>query len=130
VDPREIEQLYDRYSGAMYAVALRIVDGNRDAACRALEEAFLAVWDGQTGDDPASLLRAARDCALAARRASQTPPVTRSDRPTPMQLVEEAFFGGRRVDEIARELSLPVGEVRTMLHSGMAQLRNQFGAAR
>jgi len=126
----ELERLYDRYSAAMYAVALRVAGGNRDAASRAIEQAFIAVWSGRYADDAASLLRAARDCAVAERRTSQAPPSASAPQPTPIQLVEEAFFGGKRVDEIARAHALPVGEVRNLLQSGMAQLRSEFGATR
>lgn len=127
MSPEELEALYDRYSGAMYALALRVT-GDRDTASRALESAFIAVWSGSVGTDSASLMRAARDHALAqGTPAKPLPPVAQ---PTPRLLIEHAFFGGKRVDELARAYKMPEGEVRNLLRNGIRELRNQFGAAR
>jgi len=129
-DASALEALYDRHSPAMYAVALRILGDDHHAAGAALEAAFLGVWEGQLeagSGTPASawLLRAARDAALALRPKMEI--AKRPAAPTPRQLVEDVFYGGSRVEEIARTYAMPETQVRELLRSGMAELRGGAG---
>lgn len=110
---------FDTLAPRLFAVALRIT-GEKESAARALENAFIGT---PVADEPA-LLRAVRDCALAIRKPAAPPP---SSSATPRQLVEEAFFGGRRVDELSTIYGLPAETVRSMLRDGMAQLRREVG---
>ena len=51
-DRRSIELLYDRYSDALYGIALKIVQ-SEDAAQDVLQEAFIKIWKNGTTYDPA-----------------------------------------------------------------------------
>lgn len=110
---------FEKFGARLFAVALRIT-GEKELAARALEEAFV----GTPSSDEPSLLRAVRDCALSLRRAGAPRPAGTA---TPRQLVEEAFFGGRRIDELSAIYGLPAETVRSMLRDGMAQLRSEVG---
>jgi hypothetical protein len=129
-DAAALEALYDRHAPSMYAVALRILDNDHTSAGAALEAAFLGLWEGQltpgSGTSPAVwLVRAARDAALALRPKMEI--ARRPGAPTPRQLVEDVFYGGNRVEEIARTYALPEAQVRDLLRSGMAELRGGAG---
>jgi DNA-directed RNA polymerase specialized sigma24 family protein len=134
-DSAALESLYDRHSPSMYAVAVRIL-GDRDLAGAALEALFVGLWEGRLtyspsfGNAAAWLLRVARDQALAMRPPPSAQPQPRATAPTPRQLVEEVFYGGSRVEEIARTYALPETQVKDLLRSGMAELRSQFEAGR
>jgi DNA-directed RNA polymerase specialized sigma24 family protein len=126
-DRQSLADLYDRHAARLYAIALRITS-DRDAAADALEAAFVAL--SRTGDirDPASyLVRATRDCALA----RQTRPASAAVVPkaaTPRAMVEDAWYGGLSVNDLAANYGIPETKAREMLCEGMAQLRTQFAA--
>jgi DNA-directed RNA polymerase specialized sigma24 family protein len=132
-DRSAFESLYDRHSPVMYAIALRIL-GREDQACAALEATFLGLWEGRLayspsfGNPTAWLLRVMRDSAMAMRPA--TPLQRRPATPTPRQLVEDVYFGGSRVDQIAATYSMPEPKVRDLLRCGMAELRSEFEAGK
>lgn len=50
-DRRAFEELYDRYSGVLYALLLRILSSPEDAQ-EALQEAFLKAWTNASTFDP------------------------------------------------------------------------------
>jgi DNA-directed RNA polymerase specialized sigma24 family protein len=133
-DASAFEELYDRHSPAMYAVALRIL-GQEQLASAALEATFVALWERSLkyspsfGNPAAWLLRVARDQAVAMRPPTLAIP-RRSDTPTPRQLVEDVYLGGGRVDEIARTYAIPEEKVRDLLRCGMAELRSELEAGR
>jgi len=116
--------LYDRFGARLYAVALRVT-GSRDAAASVLEETFAALANGAAPDGAgeAWLLRLTRDLALASRQ-SQTPR-TNVERltPAPRSLVEEAFYGGASVAELAQRTGLTETEIRKIVADGIRELR-------
>ena len=122
---QDIQDLYDAHAPRLYALALRIT-GDRDAAAAAIEDAFLRLWESAdaTGGDPFRILvRLTRERALA-RRQSQIPA---SDvgtmTATPASLVEELFFGGFSLRDLASRYGLGESQVRRMIRDGMAALR-------
>lgn len=117
-------RLYDEHAARLYAVALHIL-GDREAAAGVLESVFVDVANGYPGDF-ASLVRAIRDRALAGRIQPPPPPVVPPEPPTPRKLVEQAFYEGMTVTDLARQHSLGEEVVRSMLRDGMAELRRQF----
>ena len=125
--PQQIESLYDAHAPRIYALALRIT-GDEAAAAGAVEEAFLRLWESaDLPDDDAFrlLVRLARQAALD-RRQSQTPsPPVGKEGATPAGLVEELFFGGLTLRELAGRYGLGESEVRRMIRDGMAALRVQ-----
>jgi RNA polymerase sigma-70 factor, ECF subfamily len=134
-DISALESLYDLHSPSMYAVALRIL-GDPEAAGATLEATFVGLWEGSLtygpacGNPAAWLLRVTRDTALAMRPAAAKTATRAVSPPTPRQLVEDVFYGGSRVEEIAQTYAMPETQVRDLLRSGMAELRSQFGASR
>jgi RNA polymerase sigma-70 factor (ECF subfamily) len=50
-DESALEELYVRYGGLVYTLALRIV-GDRELAREVLQDTFLRSWDGREGYDP------------------------------------------------------------------------------
>jgi hypothetical protein len=95
----ELSDLYDRHAARLFAVALRITS-DRNSAARALEETFalLRGYDTRFGSPEAWLLRTVRDRALAQqdRSAAATVGQMAGGPPTARELVEEAFYRGRR----------------------------------
>src|SRR5436190_574103 len=115
--PEDIETLYDAHAPRLYALALRIA-GDPAAAAAALESAFLALWgtaDLAEGEEFRTLVRLTRERALQ-RRQSQTP--ARAVDPqgaTPATLVEEMFFGGLSLRQLAAAHGLDEAAARRMV---------------
>jgi DNA-directed RNA polymerase specialized sigma24 family protein len=123
--PEEVLRLYDTHAPQLFAVALRVHGDDRTAAAATLAEVF--------ADPPSTelreLVRAVRNRALATRQGqTPRPSVVEGGEPTPRQLVEEAFYRGASVTELARTYQLPESAVRSSLKDGMAALRQQFAS--
>jgi predicted RNA polymerase sigma factor len=122
-----VADLYDRYASRLYAIALRITN-DCDAAADALESAFVALSkNGDIGDPAAYLVHATRDCALArqTRPASATVVV---QEPSARRLVEDAWYNGMTVSDLATRYGISEANARGMLCDGMAELRMKFAA--
>ena len=125
--PQEIESLYDAHAPRLYALALRIT-GDAEAAAAALEEAFLHLWesaDEYAEDQFRILVRLTRDAALTRRQVQTAGSDVRTTEATPAGLVEELFFGGATLRELAGRYGLGETELRRMIRDGMAALRVQ-----
>jgi predicted RNA polymerase sigma factor len=126
-DRAALADLYDRHAPRLYAIALRITN-DRDAAADALEVAFVAVSRKDDVQDPVTyLIRATRDCALA----RQTRPASAAVVPkeaTPRAMVEDAWYGGLSVNDLAAKYGIPETKARQLLCEEMAQLRTPFAA--
>jgi hypothetical protein len=124
---QSLADLYDRHASRLYAIALRITD-DRDAAADALEAAFVSLSkNAAVGDAAAYLVRATRDCALArqTRPASATVVV---EEPSARSLVEDAWYNGMTVSDLATRYGISEANARGMLCDGMAELRMKFAA--
>ncbi|HKO57808.1 MAG TPA: sigma factor [Thermoanaerobaculia bacterium] len=130
-DRAALAELYDRHSLPLFAVALRIAGSHGDASA-AIEDLFLALWDGSASYDPhygspkSWLVRLVRENALTRQAQNASASVDATEALTPRLLVEQAFYGGRGVEELARAHSLTNEQVRAMLCRGMSELREQF----
>ena len=126
-DRQSLADLYDRHASRLYAVALRIT-GDRDAAADALEAAFRSLCQNEdVRDAVAYLIQATRDCALA----RQTQPAAAAVVPNeanPRTMVEDAWYNGMSVKDLAARYGLSEANARGMVCNGMAQLRMQFAA--
>jgi RNA polymerase sigma-70 factor (ECF subfamily) len=121
-DGAAAEALYDRHAALLFAVALRIT-GDRNAASAVLEEAFVAIANGNAPDGAGQswLIRLVRD--LAVSRQSQTASAAVSGMtPTPRALVEAAFFHGATVADLAVAHRKSESEIRALLADGMREL--------
>ena len=130
--PQEIEILYDAHAPRLYALALRIT-GNEESAAAALEEAFVRLWESADvpGEDQFRILvRLTRDAALTRRQVQSTASSVDTQRATPAGLVEELFFGGLTLRELAGRYGLGEPELRRMIRDGMAALRVQVAQRR
>ena len=125
MSPDEIATLYDEHAPRLYALALRIL-GDESAAAAVLEDVFLTrPLPVELGD----LVRLTRDLSLARPIQSAGPSVERvGGVPAPRLLVEEAFYRGRSVTDLARAFAIDEETVRGMLRKGMAELREQVAA--
>jgi DNA-directed RNA polymerase specialized sigma24 family protein len=126
----DVAALYDAHAHRLYPLALRIL-GHAEAACSTVADVFVAVSDGTVRQPPGStaetwLVRLTRDFALARQARFPISPVDQVKDVTPRQLVEEAFFGGRSITELAGAYSLTEEEVRSRLRDGMTTLRTQL----
>jgi predicted RNA polymerase sigma factor len=124
---QSLADLYDRYAPRLYAIALRITD-DRDAAADALESAFVALSrNGDVSDPLAYLIHATRDCALA--RQTRPPSATVvPEEASPRTLVEQAWYKGMTVKDLATRYGIGEAKARGMLCDGMAELRMKFAA--
>jgi len=124
---RSLAELYDRYAPRLYAIALRITD-DRDAAADALESAFVALSrNDDVGDPVAYLVRAVRDDALGRQTRPASAPVVVSA-PSARTMVEDAWYKGMTVNDLATRYGISEAKAREMLCDGMAELRVQFSA--
>lgn len=122
---QDIQDLYDAHAPRLYALALRIT-GDRDAAAAAIEDAFLRLWESaaEPGDAPFPLLvRLTRERALARRQGQSAASDVGTMAATPASLVEELFFGGLSLHDLAGRHGLGESQVRRMIQEGMAALR-------
>lgn len=120
----DILALYDAHASRLFALALRIT-GDEGAAAAVLEEVFTSE---AVPAELAGLVRLTRERALARYDRSVLAAVEPSAmKPVPRQLVEDAFYGGMSVADLARIYSLSEETVRTMLTAGMAELRLAVG---
>jgi DNA-directed RNA polymerase specialized sigma24 family protein len=126
-DRQSIADLYDRYASRLYAIALRITN-DRDTAADALESAFVSLSKNDGVGDPATyLIQATRDCALA----RQTRPASATVVPkeaSPRSIVEDAWYNGMTVSDLATRYGISEAKARGMLCDGMAELRMKFAA--
>jgi hypothetical protein len=122
-----LADLYDRYASRLYAIALRITN-DRDAAADALESAFVSLSkkDG-VGDPLAYLVHATRDVALARQTRPGSAPVVTQE-PSARSMVEDAWYNGMTVSDLATRYGISEANARGMLCDGMAELRMKFAA--
>ena len=117
----DILALYDQYAPRLYAIALRMT-GDEAKAARVLEEVF--VTEPVPGDI-AGLVQAVREkCLTGENRSSGRSVVRDGGAPTPRQLVEEAFFNGTSVTDLAKTFSIDEKAVRVMLRQGLDELKS------
>ena len=127
--PQEIEALYDAHAPRLYALALRIT-GEEGSASAALEEAFLRLSElaDVTGEDQFRiLLRLTRDAALTRRHVQSAAGSVGRVEAIPAGLVEELYFGGLTLGELAGRYRMEEPELRRMIREGMMALRLQVG---
>jgi predicted RNA polymerase sigma factor len=126
-DRQSIADLYDRHAPRLYAIALRITD-DRDTAADALESAFVALSrNDDVGDPVAYLVHATRDCALARQTRPASAPVVHQE-PSARSMVEDAWYKGMTVNDLATRYGISEAKARGMLCEGMAELRVKFAA--
>ena len=126
-DRQSLADLYDRHAARLYAIALRITS-DRDTAADALEAAFVALsQNDDAGDAAVYLIHATRDCALA-RQTQPAPATVVPKEAEPRALVEDAWYNGMNVNDLAVRYGIPEEKARGLLCEGMAQLRTQFAA--
>src|SRR5437660_11912748 len=122
-----LADLYDRHASRLYAIALRITD-DRDAAADALETAFVSLSkNADAGDPVAYLVHATRDCALARQTRPASAPVVVQE-PSARNMVEDAWYKGMTVNDLATRYGISEAKARGMLCEGMAELRVKFAA--
>jgi DNA-directed RNA polymerase specialized sigma24 family protein len=122
-----LAEIYDRHASLLYAIALRITN-DRDAAADALESAFVALSrNGDAGDPLPYLIHATRDCALARQTRPASANVVVAE-PSPRSMVEEAWYNGMTVSDLATRHGISEANARGMLCDGMAELRMKFAA--
>ena len=155
------EELYDRYSGRVLALLIRLLRDRRDAD-DVLQETFWQVWrtaasyDRDRADPVAWLLLIARSRAIdALRRRGRTAMQVITSEPSNDQspsanietlelgdrvraalsrlnddqrrAIQLAYYGGLSHQEIADELSIPLGTAKTRIRQGMLKLRDLLG---
>lgn len=117
--------LYDAHAPRLFALALRIT-GDEAQAASVLEEVFTA---RDVPSEFADLVRKTREIAISRHIRSERAPVgTQRQEPSPRQLVEDAFYRGMSVADLASAWNVPEETVRRLLRDGMLELREQLSA--
>lgn len=118
--PDDVLALYDAHAPRLFALALRIT-GDEQTAAEVIEEVFTSP---ALPAELADLVRLTREKSLSRYDRSGSASVESPGmKPFPRQLVEDAFYCGMSVADLARVYSLPEETVRAMLISGMNELR-------
>jgi RNA polymerase sigma-70 factor, ECF subfamily len=165
-DETAFSELYDRYSGVAYGVALR-VSGSPERAEEVVQDAFMKLWRNPGGFDPGRaalatyLLTLVRNASIdLLRRSRPTTPLEdeegellpiASPEAGPLEraelsqlavrvrgamtelsvahqrTVELAYFKGASREEIAQEMNVPVGTVKSRLKYALDKLRAVLG---
>lgn len=153
-----LTELYRRHAHGMAALARRILSSMREAE-DIVHDVFVEAWEHAGDFDPARgsvrqwLLLRVRCRSLDRLRAlGRRAPADGTDdahRPSPetamdarrarraladlppeqVQVLELSYFGGLSVGDIARELEIPVGTVKSRLAAGLSRLRASFQPA-
>jgi RNA polymerase sigma-70 factor, ECF subfamily len=168
-DPDSFEDLYDRFSGVLFAAALQILNDQRDAE-DVLQDVFVQIWDKARLYSPSRgkpltwAMTLTRNKAIDRLRSSQRrfrlqDQVEKESKVTARaisrdgadevdaieksrivrsavlelskeqrQAIELAFFSGLTQNEIAAELSQPLGTVKARIRRGMLKLRDLISA--
>ena len=163
-DREAFDELYRRYSGAAYGLALRVT-AQDTIAQEVVQDAFLALWRAPEAYDPSrgafrsfflslvhhravDAVRREQRLRNRTERASNLEPVRGEDvaedvvegaylavrrkelrsaletlPPEQRQVLELAYFGGHTQVQIAEELQIPVGTVKTRTLAAMRKLR-------
>ncbi len=164
-DEGALTRLYERTSGRVFGLIVRILDDSRDAE-EVLQEVYLQVWrlasryEARRGSLYGWLLSLARSRSIDKTRSKnfhlhrqtleirelldssrQAPPspqleaVLRGERADALQralarisprqraVMELAYFGGYTQAEIAEQLEIPLGTVKSRMRHGLAILR-------
>jgi DNA-directed RNA polymerase specialized sigma24 family protein len=120
VSPDDVLALYDAHAPRLFALALRIT-GDERLAAGVIEEVFTSAT---VPAELADLVRLTREKSLTRYDRSAAVSVESPGmKPSSRQLVEDAFYGGMSVADLARVYSLPEETVKAMLTSGMRELR-------
>lgn len=160
-DSSAFGQLYDRNSGRVLALLIRLLRDRRDAD-DVLQETFWQIWrtaatfDAGRANPVAWMLLIARSRAIdALRRQNRRPmselnhePATQRDPAHQLQTqelsatvhqalsrlgddqrqaIQLSFYNGLSHQEIANELSIPLGTAKTRIRQGMLKLRDLLG---
>ncbi len=154
-----VRAVYERYSGAVFTIALRVL-GDRELAADAVQVTFLNAWRCCGSLEPGSplapwLFTIARRAAIDLyRRGARLPePMELRDEtvitlPPSMEGIWEAWqirialdmltaeerevvraqhFGGLTHAQIARQLAVPVGTVKSRSHRAHRRLASMLG---
>ncbi|MFN8447445.1 MAG: sigma-70 family RNA polymerase sigma factor [Anaerolineae bacterium] len=158
-DQRALSELYQRFGGLVYSVALRVVQ-NSTLAEEVTQDTFLKVWHQPASWDPERgkfvswLLTIARYTAIDRLRREQRRPLQNAVEldevrlgqrglmddenwldgrllrslmsrlpQEQVQVIELAFFGGMSHSEMAEQLGLPLGTVKTRVRLGLLKLK-------
>lgn len=158
-DGEALRQLYGAYRSRVYSICLRIVRDTHDAE-EVLLDVFHELWQKPERYQSARsaphtyILMLARSRAIDRARqvrgranavdidfvpeAAMTTPVEQSEveialgelKPSQRELIELSVFSGRSHSQIAAELELPLGTVKTRIREGLHRLRRALRASR
>lgn len=162
-DEKALEKAYDRYSGAVYGVLLKILH-NEEAAEDVLQDTFIKIWKNISRYDDTKgafftwVINIARNTAIDLLRSKnfrisssfrdiETSRVT-VDRqasstlstdtiglkekvlklnPDHQLMIDMQYFLGYTQSEVAEELGMPLGTVKTRTRAALGELRKMMG---
>jgi RNA polymerase sigma-70 factor (ECF subfamily) len=115
--------LASEWTFVMTITRRRLIDGFRRAGRRLKplgdgESAMAGVSCGKAGPDEVALV--SEDARLAVRGLNHLSEIQR-------HVLEESIFAGKKYPEIAQELELPLGTVKTHARRGLIKLRKHLG---
>lgn len=154
-DTAGVRALYNRFSRAVFSVCVRVLRDRLEAE-EVLLDVFMEIWQKPERYDPLRskpstfVLLLARSRAIDRRRKIDRQPAVSTDElpdvaaPTEgsdgedvnsaigtlkrsqQEVIRLSFFGGRSHSEIATELGIPIGTVKTRIRTAIRQLRSQL----
>lgn len=154
-DRSALTVLYHRHAPGMAALARRMLSSGREAE-DVVHDAFVEAWEHAGDFDPARgsvrqwlLVRVRSRCLDRLRAAGRRAPADAepdADQSSPetaldarrarralaglpqeqVHVLELAYFGGLSASDIARQLEIPVGTVKSRLAAGLSRLRATF----
>ncbi len=154
-DTDGVHALYNRYSRAVFSVCVRVLHDRLEAE-EVLLDVFMEIWQKPERYNPGRskpatfILLLARSRAIDRRRQNdRRVPASTGELPeivaptdhaagvdvtqaihsleqSQQEVIRLSFFGGRSHSEIANELGIPLGTVKTRIRSAIQRLRSQL----
>ena len=151
-----LDYLYDKYSGVLYGIILKIMNGDEEATEVAFRDVFISIWNrigfydrnkttlfiwmvniarevaaNKMHSTPREAIRSSESNVYNINGKSQNMVLDRVEAETNVKpecktIFDMAFYGGYSQKEISEKLNIPVEKVCTETRAALIEIRNKI----